>query len=511
MASRKIKPNEAFAAQPRHELLQIADIVAREKNIERDEVLFAMEQAIQKAAKAKYGLEHDIRVDIDRTSGEVNIARYKLVVSEIEDANLQITLEDAQKIDPTFELDDEISEALPPIEFGRVAAQSARQVIFQKVREAERTHVYEEYKDRIGEIISGIVKRIEFGNVVLDLGRGEGILRREEMIPRETFRVGDRVRVLITEIRPDARGPMISTSRTHPHFMARLFEQEVPEIYDGIIEIKGVARDPGSRAKMSVLTNDSSLDAVGSCVGIRGSRVQSIVNEFHGEKVDIIPWSENPATYVVNALAPAEVIRVVIDEDTQRVQVVVIETQLNLAIGRRGQNVRLASQLTGWSIDIITEAEDQERRAEDVATRTNLFMEALDVDEILAQLLAVEGFSRVEDIAYSDVSEFATIEGLDEDIGSELKNRALNFLNKRDQELRDKCGSMGASDDLINFEGLDTTSLLKLCEAGIRTLNDFADLAGDEVVEILGEDAISIESANDAIMKARAGWFEESE
>lgn len=511
MASRKIKPNEAFAAQPRHELLQIADIVAREKNIERDEVLFAMEQAIQKAAKAKYGLEHDIRVDIDRTSGEVNIARYKLVVSEIEDENYQITLEDAKKIDPTFELDDEIAEELPPIEFGRVAAQSARQVIFQKVREAERTHVYEEYKDRIGEIVSGAVKRIEFGNVVLDLGRGEGILRREEMIPRETFRVGDRVRVLITEIRPDARGPMISTSRTHPHFMARLFEQEVPEIYDGIIEIKGVARDPGSRAKMSVSTSDTSLDAVGSCVGIRGSRVQSIVNEFHGEKVDIIPWSENPATYVVNALAPAEVIRVVIDEDAQRVQVVVIESQLSLAIGRRGQNVRLASQLTGWSIDIITEEEDQERRAEDVATRTNLFMAALDVDEILAQLLAVEGFVRIEDIAYSDISEFATIEGLDEDIGSELQNRALNFLSKRDQELQEKCRALGASDDLLSFEGLDATSLLKLCESGIRTLDDFADLAGDEVVEILGEDTISLESANDAIMKARAGWFEESE
>lgn len=510
MASRKIKPNEAFAAQPRHELLQIADIVAREKNIERDEVLFAMEQAIQKAAKAKYGLDHDIRVDIDRASGEVNIARYKLVVSEIEDANYQITLEDAKKIDPTFELDDEIAEELPPIEFGRVAAQSARQVIFQKVREAERTHVYEEYKDRIGEIVSGVVKRIEFGNVVLDLGRGEGILRREEMIPRETFRVGDRVRVLITEIRPDARGPMIATSRTHPHFMARLFEQEVPEIYDGIIEIKGVARDPGSRAKMSVATNDSSLDAVGSCVGIRGSRVQSIVNEFHGEKVDIIPWSENPATYVVNALAPAEVIRVVIDEDTQRVQVVVIESQLSLAIGRRGQNVRLASQLTGWSIDIITEEEDQERRAEDVATRANLFMAALDVDEILAQLLAVEGFVRIEDIAYSDVSEFATIEGLDEDIGSELQNRALAFLRKRDQELQEKCRSLGASDDLLGFEDLDATSLLKLCESGIRTLDDFADLAGDEVVEILGEDTISLESANDAIMKARAGWFEES-
>jgi len=508
LASRKIKPNEAFVAQPRDELLQIADIVAREKNIDRDEVLFAMEQAIQKAAKAKYGIEHDIRVDIDRTSGEVGIARFKLVVLEIEDANQQITLEEAQAIDSSFELDDEISETLPPIEFGRVAAQSARQVIFQKVREAERAHVYEEYKDRVGEIISGIVKRVEFGNVVLDLGRGEGMLRREEMIPRETFRVGDRVRVLITEIRPDARGPMILTSRTHPHFMARLFEQEVPEIYDGIIEIKGVARDPGSRAKMSVLTNDSSLDPVGSCVGIRGSRVQAIVNEFQGEKVDIVPWSENPATYVVNALAPAEVVRVVIDEDTQRVQVVVIETQLSLAIGRRGQNVRLASQLTGWAIDIITETEDLERRTEDLATRANLFMEALDVDEILAQLLAVEGFSRVEDIAYSDISEFGSIEGLDEDIGSELKRRSLEFIGKRDLEIREQCRTLGATDDLIIFEDIDAANLLKLCEAGILTLNDFADLAGDEVVDILGQDAMSIESANDAIMKARAGWFE---
>jgi N utilization substance protein A len=509
LASRKIKPNEAFVPQPRHELLQIADIVAREKSIERDEVLFAMEQAIQKAAKAKYGLEHDIRVNIDRTSGEVNIARYKLVVGEVEDSSQQISLEAAKLIDPDFELDDETCETLPPIEFGRVAAQSARQVIFQKVREAERTHVYDEYKDRIGEIISGIVKRVEFGNVILDLGRGEGILRREEMIPRETFRVGDRVRVLITEIRPDARGPMISTSRTHPHFMARLFEQEVPEIYDGIIEIKGVARDPGSRAKMSVSTNDASLDAVGSCVGIRGSRVQSIVNEFHGEKVDIIPWSENTATYIVNALAPAEVIRVVIDEDAQRVQVVVIESQLSLAIGRRGQNVRLASQLTGWSIDIITEVEDQERRAEDIAMRTNLFIEALDVDEILAQLLAVEGFMQVEDIAYSDISEFGAIEGLDEEIGAELQNRALGYLNKRDQQLREKCREMGASQDLVDFEDLDAANLLKLCESGIRTLNDFADLAGDEVLEILGETAMSLESANDAIMKARAGWFEE--
>ncbi|MDP3372411.1 MAG: transcription termination factor NusA [Candidatus Paracaedibacteraceae bacterium] len=508
MASRKIKPNEGFTSQPRHELLQIADVVAREKNIERDEVLFAMEQAIQKAARAKYGPEHDIRVLIDRTTGEVTITRYKRVVEVVEDESTQILLSDAKVIDAAIELDDELSEDLPPIEFGRVAAQSARQVIFQKVREAERSHVYEEYKERIGEVMSGIVKRIEFGNVILDLGRGEGILRREEIIPRETFRVGDRVRVLITEIRPDARGPMISTSRTHPHFMARLFEQEVPEIYDGIIEIKGVARDPGSRAKMSVLTNDSSLDAVGSCVGIRGSRVQAIVNEFHGEKVDIIPWSENPATYVVNALAPAEVIRVVLDEDTDRVQVVVTESQLSLAIGRRGQNVRLASQLTGWSIDIITEVEDQERRAGDLSARTNLFMKSLDVDEMLAQLLAVEGFQRVEDIAYSDVTEFAAIEGLDEDIGAELQKRALDYMNRRDQEIREKCKTLGTSEDLINFESLDAMNLLKLSEAGIKTLNDFADLAGDEVVEILGEDTISLDAANEAIMSARAGWFE---
>jgi N utilization substance protein A len=510
LASRKIKPTEAFAAQPRHELLQVADIVAREKSIERDEVLFAMEQAIQKAAKAKYGLENDIRVEIDRTSGEVSIARYMTVVEEVEDPEQQISLADAMAQDATYELGDEIAESLPPIEFGRVAAQSARQVIFQKVRDAERSHVYEEYKDRVGEIVSGLVKRVEFGNVILDLGRGEGMLRREEMIPRESFRVGDRVRVLITEIRPDARGPMIATSRTHPHFMARLFEQEVPEIYDGIIEIKGVSRDPGSRAKMAVLSHDSSLDAVGSCVGMRGSRVQSIVNEFQGEKVDIIPWSDNPATYVVNALAPAEVVRVVLDEDSSKVQVVVAETQLSLAIGRRGQNVRLASQLTGWSIDIVTESEDADRRAEDFANRARLFMMALDVDEILAQLLATEGFASVEDIAYSDAVEFSNIEGLDEEIGFELQRRSLDYLAKRDLELRDQCRAMGASDELVSFADLEAAVLFKLCESGIRTLDDFADLAGDEVLEIIGNDFMSLEAANEAIMKARAGWFDES-
>lgn len=511
MASRKIKPVASIAPQPRHELLQVADVVAREKGIERDEVLFAMEQAILKTAKTKYGIDHDIRVEIDKSTGEVAITRAKIVVDEIEDPNCQILVDDAKDLDPSCVVGDEIIEELPPIEFGRVTAQSARQVIFQKVRDAERSHVYEEFKDRVGEIISGLVKRVEFNNVVLDLGRGEGVLRRDDMIPRETFRVGDRVRVIISEIRPDARGPMISTSRTHPHFMARLFEQEVPEIYDGVIEIKGVARDPGSRAKMSVYTSDPSLDPVGSCVGVRGSRVQAIVNEFGGEKVDIIPWSENVATYVVNALAPAEVVRVVLDEEATRVQVVVAESQLSLAIGRRGQNVRLASQLTGWHIDITTEEEDSARRAEDFARRTQLFIDALDVDETLAQLLAVEGFMDVEDLAYVDIDDFASIEGLDEDIGHELQQRALTFLKARDQKIYDGCKAQGMSDDLIGFTDLPAIVLEKLCASGIRTLDDFADLAGDEVVEIAGEDFISVESANELIMKARESWFNDEE
>lgn len=509
MVSRKIKPTTSVAPIPRHELLQVADVVAREKSIERDEVLFAMEQAILKAAKAKYGVEHDIRVEIDRKTGEVNITRAKSVVEEVEDPSVQISLTDAKKMDSSCDIGDEIIEELPPIEFGRVTAQSARQVIFQKVRDAERTHVYEEFKDRVGEIISGLVKRVEFGNVVLDLGRGEGMLRKDDLIPRESFRVGDRVRVIISEIRPDARGPMIALSRIHPHFMARLFEQEVPEIYDGIIEIKGVARDPGSRAKISVLTHDQSLDAVGSCVGIRGSRVQSIVNEFGGEKVDVISWSDNPATYIVNALAPAEVVRVVLDEESGRVQVVVAENQLSLAIGRRGQNVRLASQLTGWHIDIITEEEDASRRAEDFTRRSTMFMETLDVDEILAQLLAVEGFADVEDLAYTAIEEIASIEGLDHDIAEELQNRALNFLHVRDEQLRAKCKDMGATDDLLDFTDISSQILEKLCKANIFTLNDFADLAGDEFVEIAGTDFVTLDEANALIMKARESWYAE--
>ncbi len=475
MASRKIKPSETTISQPRHELLQVADIVAREKGIEKDEVLYAMEQAILKAARTKYGIDHDIRVAVDRATGEVEITRAKIVCDIVEFPSTQISKEDALKLDANCDVGDEIIEELPPIEFGRVTAQSARQVIFQKVRDAERSHVYEEFKDRVGEIVSGLVKQVEFNCVILDLGRGEGVLRREDMVPRETFRVGDRVRVVISEIRPDARGPMVSTSRTHPHFMARLFEQEVPEIYDGVIEIKGVARDAGSRAKIAVTSSDPSVDLIGSCVGIRGSRIQAIVNEFGGEKIDIIPWSENAATFVVNALAPAEIIRVVLDEETGRVQVVVAETQLSLAIGRRGQNVRLASQLTGWHVDIVTEAEDSARRAQEFERRTKIFMDALDVDETLAQLLAVEGFISVEELAYTDAEEIATLEGLDADLGAELQKRALTAIEMRKQKMLEECKALGAKDDLLNFDALETQVLHKLCKAGILTLDDFAD------------------------------------
>lgn len=509
MASRKIKPVESVPVnQPRHELLQVAEVVAREKGIEREEVLAAMEQAIQKAGKAKYGFEHDIRATIDRSTGEVSIHRVQTVVEGPAESLTEISLSEAKLQDPQAEVGDELSEALPPIEFGRVAAQSARQVIVQKVRDAERQHQFEEFKDRIHEIISGLVKRVEFGNVILDIGRGEGVLRREDLIPRETFRVGDRVRVLISELKPDARGPMVLLSRTHPQFMAKLFEQEVPEIYDGIIEIKAVARDPGSRAKFAVYTPDPSIDPVGACVGMRGTRVQAVVNELQGEKVDIILWSANPATFVVNALAPAEIMKVVIDEESKRVDVVVAEDQLSLAIGRRGQNVRLASQLTGWNIDIMTEANESARRAEENTNRCQLFIDALDVDEMIAQLLVAEGFSKIEEIAYVDISEFSNIEGFDDEIAQELQNRALQYIEKRDQDILKKCKDSGMAADLLSLEGLNSAIFAKLLEAKIKTLDDLAELAGDELLDIAGKDALSLEDANKIIMAARAHWFE---
>src|SRR5213079_2615129 len=386
----------------RLELLQIADAVAREKSIDRGIVLTAMEDAIAKAARSRYGAETDVHAGIDAKTSELRLSRHMLVVETVENSSNQISLDDAKKRNPAAQVGDTIADTLPPLEYGRIAAQSAKQVIVQKVREAERDRQFIEYKDRIGDIINGIVKRVEYGNVVVDLGRGEAIVRRDEMLPRETLRNGDRVRAFIYDVRREPRGPQIFLSRTHPQFMARLFAQEVPEIYDGIVEVKAVARDPGSRAKIAVISRDSSVDPVGACVGMRGSRVQAVVNELQGEKIDIIPWTADPANFVVNALAPAEVAKVVLDEDRQRMEVVVPDQQLSLAIGRRGQNVRLASQLTGWDIDIVTEQEESEHRQAEFEKRTKLFIEALNVDEVVGQLLASEGFNSVEELAAVD-------------------------------------------------------------------------------------------------------------
>ncbi|MCX7337776.1 MAG: transcription termination factor NusA [Alphaproteobacteria bacterium] len=488
-------------------MLQVADVVAREKGIECDEVLEAMEQAIQKAAKAKYGIENEIEAVIDRTSGSVSLYLVKKVVAEVINPATEISLDDAQKLDPEAELDNYMKEELPPIEFGRVAAQTARQIITQKIRDAERARQFIEFKERLGEIISGIIKRIEFGNVIIDLGRAEGILKKEDIIPRETFRIGDRVRAIIADLKPESRGAMIILSRTHPDFMAKLFEQEVTEIYDGIIEIKSVARDPGSRAKMAVYTPDPSIDPVGACVGMRGSRVQAVVNELQGEKVDIILWSNNPATFVVNALAPAEISKVVIDEDTHRIDVVVEEEQLSLAIGRRGQNVRLASHLTGWGIDIITESEDTTRRTEENTQRCQLFIEAFDVDEMIAQLLVSEGFSTVEEVAYVDIAEFAGIEGFDTDIAQELQNRAKQYLEQRDQNILKDCQEKGVEETLLQLDGLNPSVIQQLVKAGITKLDDLAELSGDEFMDVIGKNQFSLEEANTIIMAARAHWF----
>ena len=399
----------------RLELLQIADAVAREKSIDRGIVIAAMEDAIQKAARSRYGSETEVRAEINAKTGEMRLSRLMLVVDQVENDSTQIALEDAKRRNPAAQVGDYIAEALPPLEYGRIAAQSAKQVIVQKVREAERDRQYQEYKDRIGDIVNGIVKRVEYGNVVVDLGRGEAIVRRDEMLPRETFRNGDRIRAFIYDVRREPRGPQIFLSRTHPQFMAKLFAQEVPEIYDGIVEVKAVARDPGSRAKIAVISRDSSVDPVGACVGMRGSRVQAVVNELQGEKIDIIPWTHDPANFVVNALAPAEVAKVVLDEDKQRMEVVVPDQQLSLAIGRRGQNVRLASQLTGWDIDIVTEQEESEHRQAEFEKRTKLFIDALNVDEVVGQLLASEGFTSVEELALVDEKDVAGIEGFDEE------------------------------------------------------------------------------------------------
>ncbi|MDJ0894531.1 MAG: transcription termination factor NusA [Alphaproteobacteria bacterium] len=495
-------------------LLSVAETVAQEKGIERDTVLEAMEQAIQKAGRSKYGHEHDIRAHIDRDSGEISLARYREVVEDVEDEATQIAVPVAQRRDASLHEGDFLVEPLPPIDFGRIAAQTAKQVIVQRVREAERERQYDEYKDRVGEIVNGIVKRVEFGNVTVDLGRAEAVLRRDELLPREVFRRSDRVRAYIYDVRKELRGPQIFLSRTHPQFMAKLFAQEVPEIYDGIIEIKAVARDSGSRAKIAVVSNDSSIDPVGACVGMRGSRVQAVVAELQGEKIDIIPWSPDIATFVVNALAPAEVAKVVLDEEEGRIEVVVPDDQLSLAIGRRGQNVRLASMLTSLDIDILTEAEESERRQEEFRVRSEAFIEALDVDDVIAHLLVAEGFSSVEEIAYVDISELESIEGFDEDLAGELRRRAEAFLEAEAERLTSERRALGVEDAVAAFTELSPAMLVALGRAEVKTVDDLAGLAGDELKEIIAEvSEMSMDDANRVIMSARvaAGWITEED
>ena len=509
------------------ELLQIADAVAREKGIEMDIVLSAMADAIQKAAKARYGQENDIRVDIDPKTGETKLLRVVTVVELVENDDTEISLAIAQRDNPDAALGDEVIDELPPVEFGRIATQAAKQVIVQRVREAERERQYEEFKDRVGEIINGVVKRVEYGNAVLDLGRSEAVVRRDNLIPREVFRPGDRIRAYIQNVRREQRGPQVILSRTDPAFMSKLFMQEVPEIYDGVIEVRAVARDPGSRAKIGVISNDPGIDPVGACVGMRGSRVQAVVNELQGEKVDIIPWSPDPAAFIVNALAPAEVTKVVLDEDVQRIEVVVPDEQLSLAIGRRGQNVRLASQLTGWDIDIMTEAQESERRQTEFVERTALFMEALDVDEMIAQLLASEGFATAEEVAYVPVEEITYIEGFDEETAQEIQNRARDHLDRENEKLDAQRKEMGVGDDLAAMEGLTPAMLVRLGENDIKSLEDFAGCVTDdltgwfETVErrrvrqegILDGFDINAEEAENMIMAARveAGWITQEE
>ncbi len=493
------------------ELLQVADAVAREKNIEREIVLAAMEEAIQKAGRSKYGHDHDIRAHIDRRSGAIELKRYREVVETIEDETRQLTLAEAKRIKKDAAVGTFLIDDLPPLDFGRIAAQTAKQVIMQKVREAERAKQFEEFKDRAGEIINGVIKRVEFGNVTVDIGgRAEAMMRRDETLPREHFKTGDRVRAVIYDVRQEIRGPQIFLSRARPEFMAKLFMQEVPEIYDGVIEIKAVARDPGSRAKIAVYSRDNSIDPVGACVGMRGSRVQAVVGELQGEKIDIVPWSNDTPTFTVNALAPAEVSKVVLDEEKKRMEVVVPEEQLSLAIGRRGQNVRLASMLTGWDIDILTEAEESSRRAEEFKTRSSLFMEALDVDEVIAHLLVAEGFTKVEEIAEAELDELNTIDGFTEDVAVELQNRAITWLEEVEKKLQAKQKELGIQSDLAEFEGLTTQQVVKLGEAGVKSKDDLADLAADELVEILGAE-MTMTTANDLIMAARADWFKDED
>ncbi|MFY9237651.1 MAG: transcription termination factor NusA [Roseovarius sp.] len=511
------------------ELLQTAEAVAREKMIDPGLVVEAMEESLARAAKSRYGAEMDIRVSIDRKTGRATFTRVRTVVAdeELENYQAEFTVEQAKQYLDDPKVGDTLVEEVPPVEMGRIAAQSAKQVILQKVREAERDRQYEEFKDRAGTIINGQVKREEYGNVIVDVGRGEAILRRNEKIGREAYRPNDRIRCYIKDVRREARGPQIFLSRTAPEFMEELFKMEVPEIYDGIIEIKACARDPGSRAKIAVISYDSSIDPVGACVGMRGSRVQAVVNELQGEKIDIIPWNEDQPTFLVNALQPAEVSKVVLDEEAGKIEVVVPEEQLSLAIGRRGQNVRLASQLTGLDIDIMTEAEDSERRQKEFEERTGLFMETLDLDEFFAQLLVSEGFTNLEEVAYVEVGELLVIDGVDEDTASELQARARDILEAKAKAAMDEARALGVEDSLVEFEGLTPQMILALAKDDVKTLEDFATCADWELAggwtqvdgERVKDDGIlepfdlSLQEAQDMVMTARImlGWVDPAE
>lgn len=505
------------------ELIQIADAVAREKSIEPTLVIEAMEDALARAARSRYGHETNVKAEINPKTGETRLWRLLEVVEEIENDSAEINLAEARQRNPEAEIGDFMSDPLPPIDFGRVAAMAAKQVITQKVRDAERERQHEDFKGRVGEIINGIVKRVEYGHVIVDLGKAEAIIRRDQQLPRENYRNNDRVRAYIMEVRRETRGPQIFLSRAHPQFMAKLFEQEVPEVYDGVIEIRAVARDPGSRAKIGVMSNDSGIDPVGACVGMRGSRVQAVVNELGGEKIDIVPWSPDDATFVVNALAPAEVTKVVLDEELERIEVVVPDEQLSLAIGRRGQNVRLASQLSGYEIDIMTEEAESAKRQEEFRIRSEAFMAGLDVDDMMAGLLVSEGFAKIEEIAFVDVEELVEIDGLDEETGQELQARARDFIEAENKKLDDKRKELGVSDDIVAVEGLNLKMVVTLGENDIKSLEDLAGCATDDLVGwtervdgerkhydgILEAYDMSAEDAEEMIIRVRlkAGWI----
>ncbi|NDR57485.1 transcription termination factor NusA [Aliiruegeria sabulilitoris] len=511
------------------ELLQTAEAVAREKMIDPELVIEAMEESLARAAKSRYGSEMDIRVSIDRKTGRATFTRVRTVVAdeELENYQAELTVEQAKQYMADPQIGDTLTDEVPPVEMGRIAAQSAKQVILQKVREAERDRQFEEFKDRAGTIINGVVKREEYGNVIVDIGRGEGILRRNEKIGRESYRNGDRIRCFIKDVRREARGPQIFLSRTSPEFMAELFKMEVPEIYDNIIEIKAVARDPGSRAKIAVISYDSSIDPVGACVGMRGSRVQAVVNELQGEKIDIIPWNEDVPTFLVNALQPAEVTKVVLDEEAERIEVVVPDEQLSLAIGRRGQNVRLASQLTGLDIDIMTEEDESQRRQKEFEERTQLFMATLDLDEFFAQLLVSEGFSNLEEVAYVELDELLVIDGVDEATANELQARARDHIEAINRKALEKAVEMGVEQSLIDFEGLTPQMIEALADDGVKTLEDFATCAdwelaggwttvdGERVKDdgVLEKFDVSLAEAQDMVMTARIqlGWVDPAE